>query len=124
MPAKRVLSIGQCMADHGSIGRTLKAHFDVEVVSADSAAEAIGLMETQAFDLVLVNRVFNANGQSGTEFIRQLTQEPPGVTVPVMLVSNHDWAQEEAVKMGARHGFGKSALSQPQTLARLKEVLG
>jgi len=123
MPAKRVLSVGQCSADHGSIARSLRTHFGAEVVPADSAAEALGLMEREAFDLVLVNRVLDA-GASGLDFLRQLTQEPPRANVPVMLVSNYDWAQDEAVKAGARRGFGKASLGQPETLARLREVLG
>ncbi len=123
MLTKRVLSVGQCSADHSALARTFRSHFGAEVVSADSAAEALGLMEGEAFDLVLVNRVFDADGTSGLEFLRQLTQEPPRANVPVMLVSNHDWAQDEAVKAGARHGFGKASLGQPQMLARVREVL-
>ena len=124
MGKKRVLSVGQCFADHSSLSRTLKQHFDAEVVPADGAAEALGLLEQQKFDLVLVNRVFDANGAAGLDLIRQLTQRPPEAIVPVMLVSNYEEAQREAVAAGARPGFGKAALGQPQTLARLKEVLG
>lgn len=124
MPGKRVLSVGQCFADHSSLSRTLKQHFGAEVVPADSPAEALGLLEQQAFDLVLVNRVFDADGSSGLAFIRQLTQEQPQIIVPVMLVSNYDDAQREAAALGARPGFGKAALGQPQTLARLREILG
>lgn len=123
MASKRILSVGQCFADHSALARTLKQHFAAEVVPADGAAEALGLLEQQVFDLVLVNRVFDADGDSGLAFIRQLTQRQPQVTVPVMLVSNYEDAQHEAVAAGARPGFGKAALGQPQTLARLKEVL-
>ena len=124
MASKRVLSVGQCFADHSSLSRILKQHFDAVVVPADGAAEALGLLEQQTFELVLVNRVFDANGGSGVEFIRQLTQRQPQVIVPVMLVSNYEDAQREAVAAGARPGFGKAALGQAQTLARLKDVLG
>ncbi|MBI1915067.1 MAG: response regulator transcription factor [Planctomycetes bacterium] len=123
MLTKRVLSVGQCFADQSALSRTFRSDFGAEVVGADSAAEALGLMESEAFDLVLVNRIFDADGASGLDFIRQLTQEPPRANVPVMLVSNHDWAQDEAVKAGARLGFGKSSLGQPQMLARVREVL-
>ena len=44
--------------------------------------------------------------------------------VPVMLVSNYEDAQREAVAKGALPGFGKAALGQPHTLARLRAVLG
>lgn len=124
MSAKRVLSVGQCGADHWSLSQTLGKHFGAEVVRADGAAEAIGLLEREHFDLVLVNRVFNANGASGLDLIRQLTREPPQIIVPVMLVSNYEDAQREAVAAGAWPGFGKAALGQPETLARLREALG
>jgi len=120
---KRILSVGQCSADHNALSRISRSQFGAEVVSADCASEALGLMEEEAFDLVLVNRIFDADGASGLDFVRQLTQEPPRANVPVMLVSDHDWAQDEAVKAGARPGFGKASLGQPQMLARVREVL-
>ena len=41
MAARRVLSVGQCFADHSAISRTLQTQFGVEVVPADDAAEAL-----------------------------------------------------------------------------------
>jgi two-component system chemotaxis response regulator CheY len=123
MAAKRILSVGQCGADHGSLSRTFKSHFGAEITRADGAAEALGLMEQQAFDLVLVNRVFDADGASGLDFIRQLMQREPRAIVPVMLVSNYDDAQREAVAAGASPGFGKASLGQPSMLARVHEAL-
>ena len=124
MSVKRVLSVGQCFADHSSLLRTFRTHFGAEVVGADSAPEALALLEREAFDLVLVNRIFDADGGPGLDFIRQLMQEPLRGRVPVMLVSNYDWAQEEAVQAGARPGFGKSSLGQAPMLERVRAVLG
>jgi len=120
---KRVLSVGQCVADHGSLLRTFRTHFGAEVVGADSAPEALALLEREPFDLVLVNRVFDADGRPGLDLIRQLMQEPLRGRVPVMLVSNYEWAQEEAVQAGARPGFGKSSLGQAPMLERVRAVL-
>jgi len=122
--AKRVLSVGQCSADHASLARAFRTHFAAEVIAADSAAEALGRLESEAFDLVLINRVFDADGASGLDFLRQLTQEPPQANVPVMMVSNYEWAQQEAIQAGARPGFGKSSLGQPAMLARVRKALG
>ena len=36
MPPKRVLSVGQCGADHPAISRMIRQHFDAEVEPADS----------------------------------------------------------------------------------------
>ena len=123
MSVKRVLSVGQCAADHGSISRTVGRQFDAEVVPVDTAAEALALLRQEPFDLVLVNRVLDADGSSGTGLIRQVKGEDALRQVPIMLVSNYDDAQQEAVAAGALPGFGKAALGQPQALGRLRAVL-
>jgi two-component system chemotaxis response regulator CheY len=122
--AKRVLSVGQCLADHGSIARTLHQHFQAEVVPADDVEDALALVAAEPFDLVLVNRILDADGSSGLEVIRRLKGAAMAQQVPVMLVSNYDDAQVEAVHLGALPGFGKAALGQPHTLSRFKDVLG
>src|SRR6476660_8348454 len=51
MTAKRVLSVGQCAADHGSISWTLRSSFGAEVVGADTAEEALTLLRDGDFAL-------------------------------------------------------------------------
>jgi CheY-like chemotaxis protein len=116
--------VGQCGADHGSISRTLSRHLGATVESADSAAEAVERARQGAFDLILVNRVLDADGSSGLDVIRRLKGADGAPAVPVMLVSNYDDAQREAVAAGALPGFGKAALVQPAMLTRLRKVLG
>jgi CheY-like chemotaxis protein len=123
VPAKRILSIGQCMADHTAIDWTLRQHLDVEVVPADTAAEALDRLRQETFHLVLVNRILDRDGSSGLEVIRRLKEEGPG-QVTVMLVSNYPEPQRHAVELGAVPGFGKGALGEPPTIARLKTILG
>jgi CheY-like chemotaxis protein len=123
MPGKRILSVGQCAADHGSIARAVVRHFDAQVVPVDTSDEALNRLRDEAFDLVLVNRVFDADGDSGVKLVQQIKAEEPIRQVPVMLVSNYDDAQREAVQAGAVHGFGKAALGDPQTIDRLKTYL-
>jgi two-component system chemotaxis response regulator CheY len=122
MSGKRVLSVGQCGADHGSLSHVLRRHFDVEVVPADTAAEALELLRAESFALVLVNRVLDLDHTSGVDLVRRIKTELANQTI--MLVSNYDDAQDEAVRAGATRGFGKAALGHPQTLGRLKAVLG
>src|SRR5581483_11851226 len=124
MSAKRVLSVGQCFADHGSISRVLGKHFNAEVVPADSTDDAFRRLRQEEFAVVLVNRVFDANGASGLDLVRQIKDDPALKAVPVMLVSNYEDAQREAVAAGAEPGFGKAALGQPQMLARVRPWLG
>ena len=119
--SRRVLSVGQCSFDHGNLSRVLRAELGAEVVPAATAEEALAAARRGGFALVLVNRVFDADGGSGLELIPRLKE---AAEVPVMLVSNFADAQEKAVEAGAVPGFGKATLSAPETLARLKEHLG
>jgi CheY-like chemotaxis protein len=120
MSGKRILSVGQCQADNGRLSQSLWQLLGAEVVAAEDAVEAERL-RPEAFDLVLVNRVFDGNGASGIEFIRLLKQN--GVATPVMLVSNYEDAQREAVAAGAVPGFGKAALGHAAMVERLRAVL-
>src|SRR5690242_15063485 len=108
MAKKRILSIGQCAADHMSITWTLRSNFDAEVVSADDLEEARRQFQDGDFQLVLVNRVLDASGASGLDVIKQLKAgDGSAREVPVMLVSNYEDAQQQAVQAGAVPGFGK-----------------
>jgi CheY-like chemotaxis protein len=123
MKRKRVLSVGQCWADHGSIASTLKKEFGSEVERADDLGGALERLRRGGFSLLLVNRVFDADGSSGVELIRRVKSDPTLHSVPVMLVSNYDDAQAEAAAAGASLGFGKAALGRPQMLERVKPFL-
>ena len=123
MAAKRVLSVGQCFADHRAIARTLEKHFAAEVVAADGAGEALAHLRQEAFDLVLVNRILDRDGSQGLEFIKQITADESLKRVPVMLVSNYEDNQKQAVASGAVPGFGKAALGQHQMLSRMRPIL-
>jgi CheY-like chemotaxis protein len=120
MASKRVLSVGQCGADHAAIAGLLR-ELDAEVVPADSAEEALALLRGGEYDLVLANRVFDRGG-SGLDFITRL-KDGDFKDVPVMLVSNYEDAQQQATARGALLGFGKAALDEPATHRRLAEVL-
>jgi two-component system chemotaxis response regulator CheY len=121
--AKRVLSVGQCFADHSAITRVLRGTFGAEVVASDSTRQALEQLRQDKFALVLVNRVLDADGSSGLELIRAIKADEQLRDVPVMLVSNYEDAQEQAVQAGATAGFGKAALGQPHMLARVESYL-
>jgi two-component system chemotaxis response regulator CheY len=123
MATKKVLSVGQCGADHPAIARVIREQFDADVVPADSADEAFAELRSGDYDLVLANRVFDLGG-SGLEFIAQLKADDAIKDVPVMLVSNYPDAQAEAAARGALPGFGKAALRDPDTLRKLSAALG
>jgi CheY-like chemotaxis protein len=123
MSKKRILSVGNCAADHAAITRAIQQHWDAEVISAATADDIFKEFTGAAIDLLLVNRVFDADGSDGVKVIGRLKEDARFRDVPVMLVSNYDDAQERAVESGAVRGFGKAALGQPHMLARLKPYL-
>jgi DNA-binding response OmpR family regulator len=120
---KRVLSVGQCGFDNFGIERTIRSHFAAEVLTADSAQEAIATLGQGDISLVLINRVLDADGSAGMDLIKSIKADPALEKVPVMLVSNHEDAQKAAVEAGAIPGFGKAALGHPPTIERLKRYL-
>jgi len=120
---RRVLNVGQCGFDHGTIARYLGRGFGAEVVGAGTSREAVDLLRGEKFDLVLVNRVSDADGSSGLDLIRTLKADPALAEVPVMLVSNYPDAQQEAEALGALPGFGKAEISQDKARERLNSVL-
>ncbi len=116
-----VLSIGQCTPDDAGLARMLALEADAHLDRAQNSDDARRLISQRHYDLVLVNRLLDGDGSSGVALIGQLSQEPN--MPPLMLVSDHHSAQEEAVKNGAQRGFGKSALLTPETGQLLRQVL-
>jgi two-component system chemotaxis response regulator CheY len=123
MSEKRILSIGQCGADHAAIARTLQRHFGADVVPAEDWAEALPHLRGETFNLVLVNRLLDASGSDGLEIIKEIKADEELRRLSVMLVSNLDDAQADAIAAGAERGFGKAALGQPAMVERLRPFI-
>ncbi len=119
----RVLDVGQCNMDHGNISAMLSQRFGAAVQRAHTIDEAFAALRSDHYALVLANRVFDADGAEGLDLIRRMQTDPQTRNVPVMLVSNYADAQETAVALGARPGFGKAALDRPETIAALAPIL-
>ncbi|MCE9597839.1 MAG: response regulator [Spirochaetia bacterium] len=116
----KVLDVGQCRPDHSSI-RYLFESLGVQVEQSHLAPEALERVAKEKFDLVLVNRKLDYDYSDGTDFIRQLKADPATRNTPVMLISNYEDAQEEAIGLGAEPGFGKLQMSDPTVKNRLKQ---
>ena len=119
----RILSVGQCGFDQFGLSRRLKKGFAAEVATADSASAAISALRSAPFDLVLVNRIFDADGTEGLDLIREIKADPTLAATPVMLVSNYAEAQNEATSLGALPGFGKSEIGTTAFQNRLAFLL-
>lgn len=124
--SRMVISAGQCGYDNGRLRSLIRSiNPDLIFHATDSAAETERLIEENpgSIALVLVNRVFDANGQSGLELIQTLTGKQAESRPHVMLVSNYEDAQAMAIAHGALPGFGKSALGDSRTADRIKSAL-
>ncbi len=119
MSTRKVLDVGQCHFDHSRISHYLKANFDVEIVQAQSFAESIKLAGESDYDLILINRLLDADHSPGMDILKKLKSDDSTSSVPVMIVSNFDDAQAAAVDEGAVPGFGKANLDSEAT----KELL-
>lgn len=74
--------------------------------------------------VLLVNRVLDGDFEidSGIELIRSLMmrKKPP----VALLISNLAEAQDNAVEVGARRGFGKTQLYEAATISTLRDAIG
>ena len=119
---KRILDVGQCDHDHGLMTR-LAREAGAEITRAATAEEALSKLRETTFDLVWVNRMFDADNSFGLELIKRMKSDPKLSQLPVMLISNFESAQNEAVSVGALPGLGKDHLREPVTLQRVKTAL-
>ena len=120
--SKKILSVGQCPIDGPALRHLLEERFDAAVTNVKDAAAASKALEGGSFDLVLVNREFNADKASGVSWIRSFKADH--AQTPAMLVSDRADAQAEAVEAGALEGFGKSEMKAKGALAPVRDALG
>jgi len=121
--SKRLLSIGNCGFDNGSLRSMIGGAFSAELIVADDWSDAAELLRRNKIDLVLVNRKLDADGSDGLDIIRDMKQSPEFQSVPVMLLSNYPEYQAQAIAAGAEPGFGKAQLHSEQTHQQLNKFL-
>lgn len=119
----RVLDVGQCDFDHGNLSQLLTHRFGTTVDRAHSLDEAFAAVKSRDYDLVLVNRIFDADKTEGLDLVRRLKNDPATRVIPVMLISNFAEAQKAAAELGAVPGFGKDALASETTVELLARCL-
>lgn len=119
----KVLDVGNCSPDFSSIRTMLTSNFDVEVLQAHQAKDALDSLETKNVDLVLINRKLDCDYSDGTEVLKQIKADESLRQIPVMIVTNYEEHQDAAIKLGAVRGFGKLQLDNPKTLSNLSKYL-
>ena len=118
---RTVVLVGHCGPDmfmlKTAVGRALPGASIVFANDDDALSEY-----RTADSLLLVNRELDGgfDSSSGIELIQQLIQQdnPP----VVMLISNYEDAQQEAIAAGATLGFGKTQLYNQSTTQLLREA--
>ena len=119
---KVILSVGQCSFDHGNISQAIRKKFGATVEASATRIDALQWLKSNQADLVLVNRLFDEDGDSGIDFLKVLRASHP--TVPVMLVSNLPEAHQQARSAGGAPGFGKAELGTARMTEALQPFLG
>ena len=119
--AKRILLVGHCGVDGPRLKDELsKALPGTSVERVNSEADldkAVGEGES----LLLVNREPVGFDRAGLDIIKRVRKDNPGCKV--MLVSDYEDAQEQAVKAGALPGFGKSEMGSGRLAEHVKRAL-
>ena len=123
MPIQHVALVGHCGFDSGPLSRLAERIApDVGVLRVNNQKKLDPV--ATAGTLLLINRVLDGRftvGGSGIDLIQSLSESDDAPAM--MLVSNYADAQEQAVAAGALQGFGKSEMSDPATIERLRESL-
>lgn len=122
--AKRVLDVGNCSPDHAAIRSLLERNFGAEVRQAHGPEDALQALQSESFDLVLVNRKLDRDYSDGIEVLRQIKADDRLRSIPVMLITNYAEHQAAAVAEGALYGFGKLELRAAETHQKLAQILG
>lgn len=120
---KKIMSVGQCNADHQSIKNFFEKNFECDIVRIDSKEEALLELQRDNYDLVLVNRKLDIDYSEGILLIQAIKESETLKSIPVMLVSNYKEYQDEAVRLGAVYGFGKAELSKEETKEKIAKAL-
>lgn len=120
---RTVLDVGNCGPDHTSIKRMLQSNFDVNVLQAHNLTDTLAILGTQPIDLVLINRKLDEDYSDGIEILKVIKADTKIGSVPVMLITNYEEHQAQAISLGALPGFGKLSLNSVQTHQRIAEAL-
>lgn len=123
MMSKRVLDVGNCGPDFGSMVRFLTKNFDCQVDQAHGPDDALGKLRGGEYALVLVNRKLDQDYSDGSEILKQIKADPALQNTPVMMITNYAEHQDAAEALGAERGFGKLEYGDPATLEKLGKFL-
>lgn len=122
--SKTVIDCGNCGPDYNSIRKLIQSQFDAVVLQTHGLQDTLELLAQRPVDLITVNRKLDRDYTDGIEVIRGIKADPRFTEVPVMLITNYEEHQQEAMQAGAVRGFGKLAVNDPATVKLLEPHLG
>lgn len=120
---KKVLSVGQCGPDHSALKYYFENNFDCQLTRIDSTEEALVELEKSSYDLVLVNRKLDIDYSDGTILIIEMQKKTNLRQIPVMLISNYEEYQKEAIQLGAVPGIGKLEYGKESAFEKISRYL-
>ncbi|MGI9465899.1 MAG: response regulator [Rubripirellula sp.] len=121
--SKTLLDCGNCGPDFHAIRQMVSNHFGASVVQSHGVEDTLELLRNQSVDLVTVNRKLDRDYSDGLDVAVAIKSDPELGSIPVMLVTNYDEHQEEAMAAGCVKGFGKLAIKDPETRSLLEPFL-
>lgn len=108
-----VLLVDDDMADRRIIRRTLAENAaDVKVVEAVSVAEGLGILQSQSFDVILLD--YRMPGTSGIEMVQELRSRPDlgSIAIVMMSSSENESLAVKCIEAGAQDFIQKSDLQR------------
>ncbi len=118
---RTVLAIDDALTMRKLVSFTLRTA-GLDVVEAPDGADAIELLKTRTFDLIITD--VNMPKLNGIEFTRQARQLPNGKTVPILMLTTESDAEKKALARAAgASGWIVKPFQQEQLLAVVSKVL-
>lgn len=119
--SKRILLVGHCGVDGPRLKDELSKALPGTAVERINTESDLKSAVGDGADLLLINREPVGFEEEGLDIIKRIKSKNPDCKV--MLVSDHDDAQQQAVKAGALPGFGKSEMGSPRLAEHVKNAL-
>ncbi len=120
---KNVLVVGHCDLDNPQITSLIEKNFSAKVTREKLLKKAIGCLEKQNYDLVIINRIGAFDQEGGLELIKVI-KEDGRFNTPLMMVTNYKEQMDKAIKCGTVQGYGKDKLYDKETVELLSKYLG
>jgi len=96
---KVILIVDDDPTNRAVLSFPLKSRPDLEIIEASDGLEALGILDTQKVDLILLD--IHMPRMNGIEFLKIRLERPDLREIPVIMVSTDDEQKKEAESYGA-----------------------